>query len=513
MRRWQSYYEILYFPLVLLYIACILKGMSGLILSPSFQLFFKISNEWVIRFAEMFRYLGYYLIQLFPFLVLIKILSRRYEDSVPVFIGVVSYILLNITTMFFSKGTLQPSFYFSELGLQVDSSTLSAGGNGMRYPIAMGFLAVFIAAGLTRYFYMRSRKAPASGSFSFINRDASALINTGVITILIGIAVAYGWPYLIDLLNLIFRFIAEDISNPINLFVYGCVEKIMSVLDLETLLHSRFWYGELGGSWINNSVVYFGDIPIWTAQQAAGVYNTGFGRLITPYYIYNIFVAPAIILATFKTFTDKIEKNKYVIFMILSILLSIICGNMLPFDLYLLIMTPLFFFFHVITSGLVYATLEALNIHLGYSFAGQMYMANPGSVIDLLTIIRNTNLEMVIIKAAGVGIAFAVIYYLILHQYYENWCLDFLGTGKKDEYVDNFIKAVGGLENIRKIYASPTKIILQVEDSGLLNFRMMKSQGVYKVVESRTTYDICYGAISYLLAKEVNKRMESDEEV
>ena len=512
MRRWQSYYEILFFPLVLLYIASVLKGISSMLLSPNFQLFFKVENEWVIQFAEMFRYLGYYITQLFPFLVLVKILSRRYEDSVPVFIGVVSYVLLNVTTMFFSKGTLQSFFYFPELGLQIDSSTLSAGGSGMRYPIALGILAVFISALLTRYFYTRSRKSPATGSFSFINRDASALIYTGITTILIGIAIAYVWPYLINVLNEAFRFISEDIGNPINLFVYGCLEKILTVLDLDSLLHSRFWFGEYGGSWINNSVVYFGDVSVWTAQQAAGVYNTGFGRLITPYYVTNLFVIPAIIIATFKTFTDKIEKNKYIIFMILSILLSIICGNALPFDVYLLIMTPLFFFFHVIMSGLIYATLEALNLHVGYSFTGQMYMASPGSLLDLLTNIRNTNIEMTIIKVLGVGLVFGIIYFFILHQYYESWCLDFLGTGKKDEYVDNFIKAVGGLDNIRKIYASPTKIILQAEDSSLLNFRMMKEQGVYKVVEGRTTYDICYGAISYLLAKEVNKRIEQESQ-
>ena len=69
------------------------------------------------------------------------------------------------------------------------------------------------------------------------------------------------------------------------------------------------------------------------------------------------------------------------------------------------------------------------------------------------------------------------------------------------------ISAVGGLDNIKKIYSTPTKIILQPEDNSLLNFKLMQKQGVYKVVETRTTYDLSYGAISFLVVKEVEKRL------
>ena len=508
MRKWQSYYDVLYFPLVLLFVASVLKGISGLILTPEFQMMFNIKNEWVILFAEMFRYTGYYLSQFFPFLFLLKVLSRKYEDSVPVFIGTVSYLLIVIATMFFSKANL-PSFAYSpELGVMVNAAGLSLEGNGYRYPLAMGMIPIFFSAILTRRFYASSRRRGTVGTFSFINRDAHALLTTGLASLAIGIALAYAWPYVIKGMMWLFNFIGSDLSNPINLFIYGILERVMAVLDLDSILHTQFWFSELGGSWINNGTIYYGDVAIWTAQQAAGVYNTGFGRLLTPYYVQNLFIVPAIIIGTFRTFTDKIERNKYIIFLIAAIIVSMLCGNILPIEIYMLIMTPLYYFFHLFMTGVLYAVLQAMHIWFGYTYAStSVTLATPGSLFNLLNSMRNIDNLTAIRNIAIVGVAFAVVYYIILYFYYNRYCLDLLDVGFKDEYVDNFIHAVGGLDNIKKIYSTPTKVILQPEDSGLLNFKQMQQQGVYKVVETRTTYDLSYGAISYLLVKEVEKRL------
>ena len=507
MRKWQSYYDVLYFPLVLLFVASVIKGISGLILNPNFQVMFHISNHWVILLAEMFRYIGYFLMNFFPFLLLIKILSKRYEDSVPVFIGVVSYILINISTMFLAKSNLPAAAYSSELGIIVNAANMTLEGTGYRYPLSLGMISVLVSITLTRYFYTSSRKRGSMGLFAFVNRDAYALITTGIASLLLGYGISSVWPYVIKLVEWLFRFISEDITNPINLFIYGTMERVLAVLDLDSVLHSEFWFGELGGSWISQGVVYYGDISVWTAQLAEGVYGTGFGRLLTPYYIINIFVAPAIILSTFTTFTDKLEKGRYAIFMILAILLSVVCGNILPIEIYMLIMTPLFYMVHVFLIGVLYAVLQAMSIQFGYSYSGSVAMATPGSIFDLIFNIRNANLLPILRNIAIVGIIFAVIYYVAIQLYYRRWCLDLLDIGMKEEYIDNFISAVGGLDNIKKIYSTPTKIILQPEDNSLLNFKLMQKQGVYKVVETRTTYDLSYGAISFLVVKEVEKRL------
>ena len=98
-----------------------------------------------------------------------------------------------------------------------------------------------------------------------------------------GFALVWLWPIVLNLLNTIFDFIATDITNPMNLFVYGVMDRILADLNLGALMRTLFWYGEQGGTWINNlGVNYMGDVGIWTAQMNSLITPSGVGRLITP---------------------------------------------------------------------------------------------------------------------------------------------------------------------------------------------------------------------------------------
>ena len=505
MRRWQSYYEILYFPLLTIFVTSVLLGFSGLILNSNFQSLIHLDNNLIIKTAEMMSYLCSFIIVNAPFLILIKILSRKYEDSTPVFIGVIAYFIFHISTMFFASNKLPSVVYSSVLGITVDASKISLVGSGMRYPIITGILAIFVVSFITRVTYKSSRKRSNYGYFAFINSNAWALIFSSLLTFIAGAITAFIWPYVINGLYYIFSLIANDITNPMNLFIYGILDRVMSITWTGSIIRNVFWFGELGGSWILNSVNYLGDVGVWTAQQANNIYNTGFGRLITPYFILNIFAVPAIMLATFTTFTDKLERKKYTLFLVLAIAISIISGSLLPIEIYLLIMTPLLYVFHLFYTGFLFAILTALNVSIGYSFSGSVNAASPGSIFDLLVHFRDSSFSLPLIKLIVVGIITFIVYYIVTKYYYRKGCLDILNTGSKTRYIANFVLAVGGINNIKRIYATPTKVIIQVEDATLLNFNLMQQQGASKVVETRTTFDISYGAISYLIVNEVNK--------
>ena len=57
MRRWQSYYDILFFPLLLIFAATIVMGISGLILNGSFQTLTGNRQSNDFKTAEITRYL------------------------------------------------------------------------------------------------------------------------------------------------------------------------------------------------------------------------------------------------------------------------------------------------------------------------------------------------------------------------------------------------------------------------------------------------------------------------
>ncbi len=508
MRRWQSYYDVLFFPLLTIFTASVLMGLSGLILNSNFQTIISLNNPFIIRAAEIIRYMCGFIINNIPFLVLIKFLSKKYEDSTPVFVGVIGYFIFHVTTMFFASNKLPSVVFSSVMGIAVDASRLTLSGSGMRYPLITGILAVFVVSFITRFTYRTSRRRSTYGYFAFVNRDAWALFLTCLFTFIMGVATALVWPFVINILYYIFRMIASDITNPMNLFIYGIMDRLMAVTGTGSIIRELFWFGEFGGSWIGNNINYLGDVSIWTAQKLAGVYSTGFGRLITPYFVLNIFAIPALLIGTFSTFTDKMEKKKYTLFLVLAIILSLISGSILPIELYLLIMTPLLFVFHIFYTGVLFALLKALNVSIGYAYSGSVITATPGSIFDLLVHVRDDAFYIPLLTLVVVGIITFIVYYLVTRYYYKKACLDILNTGVKNKHITNFVLAIGGLENIKKIYSTPTKVILQVEDSSLLNFNLMKQQGASKVVETRTTFDISYGAISYLLVDEVNKMIK-----
>lgn len=508
MRRWQSYYDILFFPLLTIFAATVVMGLTGLILNGSFQTLTQIDNQMIIKTAEITRYLCGFLIANSPLLIMINLLSRKYDDITPVFIGVIGYIIFHITTMFFASSTLPRNVFAPVMGISIDVSQFSITGSGLRYPLITGMLAVAIVTYITRSTYRISRKRSTYGYLAFINRKAWALLITGFFTFVAGMLIAFVWPYLVSVIYYIFKIIANDITNPMNLFLYGILDRVMEITGSSSIIRNLFWFGEYGGSWIGNNINYLGDVSIYTAQQAAQVFNTGFGRLITPYYVLNMFAVPAILIATFSTFTDKIEKKKYTLFLGLAVLFSIVTGSLLPIEIYLLIMTPLLYVSHLFFTGILFALLAALDVTIGYAYSGPVFMATPGSAIDLLTHIRDVSFYSPFIKLMIVGVVVFVIYYVITRYYYKKACLDILNTGSKLKYVNNFILAIGGINNIKRIYSTPTKVILQVADPKLLNFNLMKKQGASKVVETRTTFDISYGAISYLLVSEVNKLLK-----
>ncbi|MPM56439.1 PTS system glucoside-specific EIICBA component [bioreactor metagenome] len=443
-------------------------GISGLVLNGNFQTLVGLNSTIIIKIAEMVRYVCGFIIINAPFLILIKFLSRKYEDSTPVFIGVISYFIFHISTMFFASNKLPSAVYSSVLGIAVDASKISISGSGMRYPLITGILAVFVVSYITRFTYRTSRKRSTYGYFAFVNRNAWALLLSGFLTLIAGFLTALAWPYVINVLYYVFKLIASDISNPMNLFLYGILDRLMAITGTGTIIRDVFWFGEMGGSWISSSVNYLGDVGVWTAQQAANILNTGFGRLITPYYILNIFAMPALILATFSTFTDKLERRKYSLFLVIAVLISIVSGSLLPIEIYLLIMTPLLYVFHVFYTGILFALLEAINAALGYAYSGSSIAGTPGSLIDILVHLRDTAYSLTIIKILVVGIITFIIYYAVTRYYYKKACMDILNTGSKAKYVDNFILAVGGLSNIKRIISgTEEKFRLKRADTSL----------------------------------------------
>lgn len=509
MRRWNSFFEIIQFPLITLFIATVIMGISGILVNPNTAFLFTIENNTVLLVAELLKYFGGFIVSNFPLLILIKLLSKRYEDSVPVFIGIIGFIIFNVTTMFIASTDMPLTAYSSVLGLSIDAGKFMFAGTGVHFPIQTGIVAAIVLANITRFTYTRSRNRSSYGIFAFIDRDTWAMIVAIIYSVLAGVVISFIWPYFINVLYGIFHFIANDITNPMNLFVYGIFDRLLSILNLPSLIRGAFWFGEMGGSWINAAGTnYLGDVAVWTAQSANGILNTGAGRLITPYFVLNIFAVPAYVIALFRTVTDKIERRKYWLFALMIVVISIFSGTLLPFELYLLIIAPMLFIFHLLATGLLFAVFQALSVFVGYAYAGSIPIATPASLFDLLVFYRNPQMTRSITLIILVGAITFIAYFLITRYYYNKGALDLLNTGSGEIKINGIIDAIGGIENVRSMGSTPTKVIIQVFDTSLMNFNKMQKYGASKIVETRNGYAISLGSCSNIVRRAILKKVK-----
>ena len=498
MKKWNTLFDSVQEPLIALAIAIIFRGISSLILSINLARIYTFPSL-VYLIAELLRYFGDFLIINFPLLVMIRALSKRYEGSFPAFAGFVAYIFFHVVTMYTTVTTMPNIVYSNILGISGDLN---------RLPIQTGVIAAVVVWAITRFSYRHSRNRLGYGLLSFIDKDSYCLILSVIGSGIAAFGIAFIWPYFIGGLYSIFRFIAYDITNPFNLFIYGVLEKILTLFNSSALIRESFWFGELGGSWLNvNGTNFIGDVSIWTAQATQGIFNTGAGRFITPHYVINIFAIPAIVGGVYSMVTDKLERRKYTIFLVAMIALSIVIDTTLPIEIFLFVMCPLAYFGHVFIVGGLFALFQGIGVHIGYSYNGKVSSGTPGSIFDLLFNMRNTDIQGDILIVLLVGVVIAVLYVFAIRYYYKYLAIDIMQTGKTKRIADSFIDSVGGTKNIKMLNSTPTKVIVQIENKTLIDFNKLQRNGAYKIVESRAGYSIYFGSSSTMIKKEVSKQM------
>ena len=507
MKRWNTIFDVVQEPLIALMAAIIFRGMSSFILSANLAKIIVLPTI-VYIIAELLRYFGSFIVINFPFLVMIRALSKRYEGSFPAFTGVIAYIFFHIVTMFVTSTSMPSMVYYDVLGIHLDVSRLHTLGDIVRYPIQTGLLAALIVWAITRFCYHKSRNRMGYGLLSFIDKDSYCLILSVIGSGIAAVGIATIWPFFISSLYGIFRFIGYDITNPLNSFVYGVVEKILSLTNLPSLIREPFWFGEFGGSWLSTTGVnYLGDVSIWTAQSAQGIFNTGVGRFITPHFIINMFIIPAVACGVYSTITDKMERRKYIIFLIVFVLLSLLFDTSLPVEIFLIVMCPLFYIGHVFAVGLLFALLQILNIQIGYNYSGPSSLGSPGSILDLFINFRNPEIQIDVLLVIAIGVVAAILYFFAIRHYYKKLGLDVMQTGRGKKVVENFIDSVGGVQNIKMINSTPTKVIVQIENRTLIDFNKLQRNGAYKIVETRAGYSVYFGTASAMIRNQVLKQL------
>ena len=517
MKKWYTFLEVIEFPLKMLFIAIVVMGIGDLFINPNITVYTSVPSADMQLIAQMVKFFGSFLMSCFPMFMIIKLLSKRFEDSVPAFVGVVAYVLFNVITMFLGSTELPAYCYRAIMGLQIDASVTNISNVGVRFPLVTGLVSSIIIVVITRICYGNSRKRFTYGILSFIDNDSWSLLTTLVFTSIAAVAVTMSWPILIGGLSTVFQFIADDINNPVNMFLYGVCERVLSLFNLQDLLHQPFWFGELGGRWMDSfGNSFLGDVGVWTALVSYGYETVGYGRFITPYYVINLFAMPGMYLAFFLLHTDRMEKRRYVLFFIVAALISIIFGTLFPFELLILVMAPSLYLMHLVAMSSLYGVFTILSTVLGYTFTGTIETAMPGTLVSLLPYIGKAEYGSTLLVILIVGVIFFALYFVMTFIYYKVIAGDFISIKSNARKKDVFITAVGGVANIRAINSSLNKVVVRLYDTTQIDYELLNEIYVYKVSETRAGMVMDFGPSSTTIRggvlKELNKYLKEQKE-
>lgn len=512
-KRYDFFIDVAQFPLITLLIAVILLGTGNILVNPSTAIFWKPTNHYVILASACLKMFGGAIIMMFPLTVLIALLNKRFEEVYASLIGVISYIVILITTMFFASDKLPADAYSSMLGIGTGVLESSQMMGAVRHPLQIGVLASFVCYLLTKHCFERTRNRKTYGLLSFIDKNTLALLLVIMYSFLAGIAISYVWKYFILGLFEVFAFIADDITNPFNLFLYGVIEKLMSLLNLVHIPRNAFWFTELGGSWLDSlGRKYAGDVSIWSAQIVSGAIARGTGRFITPNYVIQMFAIPGYVVALFTLVSNRFEKRKYISFVVIAILASVLFGNALPFELFMFCASPLLFFFHVSMSGMLYAIFEWAKIFVGFSYSGTPLFASVGSLADLLVYFKSATMMRSLSFMLIIGLIVFVLYILATRVYYRYLAIDMFQVGKEKLLVEQLLECLGGIENIKIVDRNIFKLLVQVKSDQIVDVMRLRKLCFSKVFESKTGYVLYFYKASPKLYDSIKQQLKEYED-
>ena len=501
MRSWRSLYEMLWFPITVLYFAMFILGLGTIITNEAYSGFIDINSEFLQLGANCLIRIGTFLIAQFPLLFLIRLSARKSGSATTMISAVSGYIAFLVVTMYFGKHDLPASAYSSILGLSMTTTGSATVRGGTHYPFQTGIVATAVVSFITLTSHTRSRSRSEYSFFSFISRDTWCVIRTVVLSSIAALAVTYVWPYVVNGITEAMNYISRDTTNPVNLMLYGMLERFLSVLNLTTMIRSQFWYGSSGGSWISMAGTNIaGDVNIWTAQLEATSISGMAGRFITPYYVINLFAVPGMLCAFASLQTDRLERRRMRMFYITVAIISLLNGCLLPLELSLVLLCPLLFLGHAAYMGILYGVFQAMHVYLGYNYHGTATLtATPGTLLEYLSYFSVASLRNSLMVILITGVISFFVYLLMTRLYFKYLALDLFHTGYKDEVIQGTIKAVGGVENIKLIHSGTQRLILSLYESDRLDVDKLIELGAVRVTETKAGYAIVYGARSTMI--------------
>jgi PTS system N-acetylglucosamine-specific IIC component len=365
--------------------------------------------------------------------------------------------------------------------------------------VNMGVFVGIIIGVLAGTLYNRFHNIKLPEFLGFFGGKRFVPIITAVSAIGVGVLAGYFWHYAQGGIDAFSNMIIG--LNEVGTFIYGTLNRLLIPLGLHHILNSVFWFqlGEYTHLKDGAEVVANGDLHrFFAGDPTAGVYMSGF-------YLVMMFGLPAMTYAIYLN-TPKEYRKKAGAILAGVAFTSFLTGITEPLEFLFLFVAPPLFLLHALLTGLALAVAQMFNIHAGFGFSA--------GFIDYVINYKLATNPLLILP---LGAVFAALYFVLSYYLIKILKLKILETELKEDTVENktsntaleFIKALGGKENIVSTDACITRLRMSVNDSSELldeTFMALGAKGVIR--PDKNSIQIVLGTRAESVAEEIKEALK-----
>ncbi|MEZ9624925.1 N-acetylglucosamine-specific PTS transporter subunit IIBC [Aliivibrio fischeri] len=356
--------------------------------------------------------------------------------------------------------------------------------------------------------YNRFSSVELHKALAFFSGKRLVPILTSFAGILIAFVLMYIWPAIYGGLV---QF-GESIQGmgSVGAGIYAFFNRLLIPVGLHHALNSVFWFDVAGINDIPNFLGGAKSIAEGTATVGVtGMYQAGFFPIM-------MFGLPGAALAIYHT--AKVEnKEKVASIMIAAGFASFFTGVTEPLEFSFMFLAPALYVVHAALTGISVFIAASMQWIAGFGFSA--------GLVDMVLSTRNplaVNWYMLIIQ----GIVFFAIYYFVFRAVIVKFNLKTPGReddedeegstvgGSKEtgELAKQYLKALGGHENLENIDACITRLRLTLKDTSVISEKQLKALGAMGVVKlGSNNVQVILGPLAEIVAGEMKKIPASED--
>ena len=420
------------------------------------------------------------------------------EKEVAALSGAIAYLIMNasISTLIASHGGVE--------SMAPNSTTTALGITTLQMGVFGGIIVGLGVAALHNRFY----KIKLPQVLSFFGGTRFVPIIASLVYLLVGVLMYFVWPIVQGWIASLGNLVLE--SGYFGTWIYGVIERALIPFGLHHVFYMPFWQTELGGAMVIDGTLVQGAQNIYFAQLASKgteQFAVSATRFMSGKFPFMIFGLPAAAYAMYRA--SRPEKRKVVGSLLLSAAItSILTGITEPLEFTFLFVAPIMYAVHCILAGLSFMLMHILNVGVGMTFSG--------GLIDLTLFgILQGNAKTNWIWVVVVGLAYAVIYYLVFYFMITKMNLKTPGREADDEETKLYTRAdvnerkeaktnsnntsamivsgLGGRENLSDVDCCATRLRVTVKNEELVNEAELKKSGASGVIRKGKGVQIIYG--------------------